>query len=247
MKDQLPLSDCIVVVTRAVHQAEPLVGSLEVLGAEVVHIPLIGISEPSDGGASMRAAVSNLDVYDWVVVTSTNGSDSLKASLVHFPPGGPLLAAIGSKTALSLSEGGFSVALVPTRSAAMSLLDEFPKLPECGGRVLVLRAELGRDTLPDGLREAGWQVDVVPAYRNVQPEVNPVSLRAARSANIVVFMSESAVRRYTALIGEPVPADAVCIGSATADLARSLGYGAVEADSYSVEGVIDTLCVLVNG
>ena len=140
MKDQLPLSDCIVVDTRAVHQAEPLVGSLEVLGAEVVHIPLIGISEPSDGGASMRAAVSNLDVYDWVVVTSTNGSDSLKASLVHFPPGGPLLAAIGSKTALSLSEGGFSVALVPTRSAAMSLLDEFPKLPECGGRVLVLRA-----------------------------------------------------------------------------------------------------------
>ena len=39
-------------------------------GAEVVHVPLIEIAEPLDGGAELQGVLHVLDDVDWVVVTS---------------------------------------------------------------------------------------------------------------------------------------------------------------------------------
>ena len=58
--------------------------------------------------------------------------------------------------------------LVPDRFVAEALLDEFPPAPDDHeGRVLLARAAVARDVLPDGLRERGWVVDVVVAYKTV--------------------------------------------------------------------------------
>jgi uroporphyrinogen-III synthase len=101
---------------------------------------------------------------------------------------------------------------------------------------------VAREVLPEGLRAAGWDVDVVVAYRNVEPDSDPETLAAARGSDAVVFTAESTVRRYTALAGGPTPADAVCIGPVSAGVARQLGYRVVEADPHSVEGLVAAAC-----
>ncbi|MBT3245756.1 MAG: uroporphyrinogen-III synthase [Actinobacteria bacterium] len=243
-----PLSGATFVVTRATDQAATLTAALVELGATVVELPVIAITDPADGGAALEAAVRGLRTYDWVVVTSPNGSHRLVDAISSQDPtpGGsdcPRFAAIGPRTAAPLLEAGMVVDLVPEPSVAEALLGAFPA-PPSGGRVLVARAEVARPVLPDGLRAAGWEVDVVAAYRNVAPHADPDLVARARGADAVTFTSESTVRRYVDLVGRSMPPDAVCIGPISAAAARDMGFRVTEADPCSLAGLVAAACTL---
>src|SRR5205085_8251621 len=126
---------------------------------EPVAVPVIDIVDAFDGGAALRAAAGRLTQpghYDWVVLTSVNGAERLLA--VAPRPWPVKVAAIGSATASCLTDSGVPVALVPPRFVAESLVDTFPR---GAGTVLLTRAAVARDVLPDGLRAKGWTVEVV--------------------------------------------------------------------------------------
>ena len=64
---------------------------LTTLGAQVVHVPLIAIDDPADGGAALRRALARLRSFDWLVVTSANGArraGPAAQSRAHGPVGG---------------------------------------------------------------------------------------------------------------------------------------------------------------
>ena len=105
------------------------------------------------------------------------------------------------------------------------------------------RALQARDVLPDGLRSKGWDVDVVPVYQTVQPDLSPAQLEAAASADIVTFTSSSTVRHFVDLVGlEAVPSVVACIGPITAQTARELGLSvAIEAQTHTIEGLVEAL------
>ncbi len=238
-----PLEGRTLVVTRAGSQAATLSGALVEAGADVVELPVIAIADPSDGGAALREAVAGVADYGWAVVTSPNGSERLALALGprdHREGSLPKLAAIGPRTAAPLVAAGYRVDLVPGRAVAEGLLEEFP--PGVGRRLLLVRAEVAREVLPAGLREAGWSVDVVVAYRNVAPEVAAGEVERAISADAVTFTSESTVNRYVEVAGGPVPRMAICIGPVTAAAARGEGFTVVEADPHSVAGMVDAAC-----
>ena len=234
-----PLAGRTVVVTRATDQAGSLAGALTDLGAQVIELPVVAIMEPADGGAALATALGSSDRYDWIVVTSPNGARRV-ADLLD-GPSTARLAAVGPRTAGPLEASGQVVDLVPGRAVAESLLEEFPDPPESGGRILLAGAEVARDVLPDGLVAKGWEVDVVVAYRNVVPEVDPAVLARARAAHLVTFTAESTVRRYHDVAGATLPAAAACIGPISAAAARELGFATIEADPHSVAGLLDVV------
>ena len=247
--DSGPLAGRTVVVTRAIDQAGSLACALRDRGATVVELPVIAIVDSADEGAALIAAVERAvdGDYDWIVVTSPNGAFRVVDALKGRPfPG--RIAVVGPKTAEPLLNTGHVVDLVPAKAVAEGLLAEFPAPTNgaAGSRVLLARAETARDVLPDGLRAAGWAVDVVVAYRNVVPDVDPEVLVAASTADLVTFTSESTVHRYHDLFtgsagSSVVPVDAACIGPISAAAARSAGHRVVEADSHSVAGLVDAV------
>jgi len=233
-----PLIGCTVVVTRATDQAGSLSTALADHGAKVVELPVVSIEESVDGGKALSAALARADCYDWIVVTSPNGARRVADGLAG--PTTARLAAIGPKTAQPLSAAGHSVDLIPDRAVAEGLLEVFPS-SDGTGRVLLARAETARHILPDGLRDAGWEVDVVVAYRNVAPDMDPEVREQARSADLVTFTAESTVRRYHDLVGGPTPAMAACIGPISAAVARQLGFTVIEAEPHSMTGLVDAV------
>jgi uroporphyrinogen III methyltransferase / synthase len=245
--ERRPLFGRKVVVTRARAQASQLSDRLAALGAEVVEVPAIEIGDPDDGGAALRAAVDRIDGYDWVVFTSPNGVDRFFA---HVPDsralGGVRVAAIGPGTADALAGVRIVPDLVPPRFVAESLLDAFPPpsdLPSTGKRVLLARAAVARDVLPDGLRALGWDVDVVDAYRTRAGHPGEAALASAGSADAVTFTSSSTVTNYLDVAGaERVPPVVACIGPVTAATARDHGLDVtVEATEHTVAGLVDAL------
>ncbi|HUZ10233.1 MAG TPA: uroporphyrinogen-III C-methyltransferase [Acidimicrobiales bacterium] len=222
-----------VVVTRPRGQAGELVAALAGSGARVVELPVIEVVGPEDGGAAARDAAVGVGGYQWVAFTSPN-------AVHHFVPllrdgrafGQAKLAAVGRATARALERHRLVADLVPGHADAEGLVRAFPD-PPAGGRVLFPRAAAARETLPQGLRARGWQVDEVVAYRTVAaagPEAGTATDLA--TADAVTFASPSAVAAYLGARDAAgrrlaVPPVAACIGPFTAEAARAGGFPSV--------------------
>ena len=242
--ERRPLFGRRIVVTRATDQASTLVDRLRALGAETLELPTVAVRDPADGGAALARAAAELGRYDWVVFTSANAVDRLLALVPDARAlGGARVAAVGPGTAARLGRWRVAPDLVPAEAVAESLLDALPDPPAGGGRVLLPRAAVGRDLLPDGLRARGWQVDVVEAYRTERVAPAPELVAAARAADAITFTSGSTVTGWVEAAGpDAVPPVVACIGPVTADAARACGLSVdVVADVHTIDGLVEAL------
>jgi uroporphyrinogen III methyltransferase/synthase len=247
--ERRPLFGRRVVVTRAREQASGLRHRLEALGADVVEFPAIEI-EPID------FSVPDLDRYDWLVFTSANGVVAFfDRGLV---PGGLdtralamlRVAAIGPGTAAALAARGVRADLVPARFVAEALVEAFPPPSRDGARVLLARAEQARDALPAGLRERGYEVDVLPVYRTVAAASDPDALDRVRRGGLdaITFTSSSTVTNFCNLFGDlPDPQPLVAsIGPVTSKTALERGLRVdVEAEDHTIDGLVSALLTVL--
>jgi uroporphyrinogen-III synthase len=236
-----PLFGRTIVVTRTREQASQLTSALRDRGADVVEVPVIEITDPTDGGAALTRAVERLQIYDWVVLTSPNGARRLLEAVPDARAfGSAKVAAIGPGTAAVLAHGRIVADLVPERYVAEALLAALPDGP---GRLLLARAEVARDVLPDGLRARGWSVDVVEAYRTVAAAITDEERAAVRGADMITFTSSSTVEHSLAAFGaEGLPRAVACIGPVTAATGREHGLTIdVEADVHTIDGLVDAV------
>jgi uroporphyrinogen III methyltransferase/synthase len=239
--DRRPLLGRRVVVTRTRQQSSQLASALRETGAEPIEVPVIEVVDPADGGAALRAAADRLGSYDWIVVTSPNGAARLLAAIPDARAFGTAkVAAIGPGTAAALAAGNVRADLVPDRFVAEALLDALPDGP---GRLLLARAEVARDVLPDGLRARGWEVDVVDAYRTVPATVSDEQRAAVATADVITFTSSSTVEHALAAFDRRgLPPTVACIGPVTAATARDHGLDVtVEAPEHTIDGLVAAL------
>jgi uroporphyrinogen-III synthase/uroporphyrinogen III methyltransferase/synthase len=177
---QLPLAGRRVLVTRAAHQAGKLSEGLRRLGAEPVEVPVLEIRPPASFDL-LDSALRQLDSYDWLILSSANAVRALaeRAAALGVAIVQPLrlkIAAIGDATASAARSAQLQVAFVPEAYVAESLVKGL--LPSIRSqtssqRILLVRAAVARDVIPDALCSAGAVVDVVDAYRNFLPDAAP--------------------------------------------------------------------------
>ncbi|MFT5201766.1 MAG: uroporphyrinogen-III synthase/GNAT superfamily N-acetyltransferase [Candidatus Aldehydirespiratoraceae bacterium] len=234
-----------VVVTRTREQSASLVDALEAEGAAVIAVPVIEIVDPADGGAALRSGLASLLRGDWVVISSPNGATRVGAVLADHPLApGVAVAVIGPGTKARAEAAGITVDLIPKASIAEGLLEVLPGPNVSGGTMLLARAEEGRNLLPEGLRERGWKVLDVAAYRTIAVEVSDEDREHCRHADVAAFTSASTVRHLHAGAGvDHLPPVLAAIGPATAHQAAALGLEVdITATEHSIPGLVDALC-----
>jgi uroporphyrinogen-III synthase len=251
--ESLPLFGKRVLVTRTISQAPVLSRTLRELGAEPVELPAIDII-PDPFPEQTRQAVENLPTYDWVVFTSTNGVEVFldavrQAGYDARRFGSASVAAIGNATAERLRRNFVQPDYVPDEFVAEAVLAGLREAGVDGARVLIPRAEVARTTLPDGLRESGAHVDVVPVYRTIPgtPDPNVIDRINAGEIDIVTFTSSSTVANLMEMLDNDAArlksAQIACIGPITEATAREHGLNVtITANEYSIPGLIDALC-----
>ncbi len=232
-----PLFGTTVLVTRPREQVGEFADLLAGYGARVLTMPTIAIVDPTDWGPLDRA-IGDLARYDWVIFTSVNGVrfffDRLRAlGRDARALGRARVCAIGPRTAEELAERGFKADLVPEEYQAEGVLEAMKKEDVKGVRILIPRAEVARDILPEELRARGADVTVAVAYRTVRPEADGEALKERlrrREIGVVTLTSSSSVRNYVALFADRAEASTLtanavvaCIGPITAETAESYG------------------------
>lgn len=243
-----PLANKRILVTRAAHQAGKLSEGLRAAGAEPVEVPVLAIQPPASFDP-LDAALRTVSTYDWLIFTSANAVHAVveRAAACGIVFGGnqPQVAAVGKATADSARHAGFSVSVTPKEYVAESLIESLAAAS--GKRILLARAAIARDLIPDSLRAMGAIVDVVDAYRNAIPAEAPQQLRAALASRIdaATFTSSSSVTHlaevaHAAKIAFPFAGvKAISIGPITSATLRELGWPpAAEANPHDIPGLV---------
>jgi len=261
LKDKLdwfekkPLLGKGVVVTRAREQASDLAVRLKDLGACVIQFPTIAIKELADY-SDVRAEIENLQAWDWLVFTSVNGVKHFFNQLGLTGKdaralGGRMVAAIGPATADALAARGINPDFVPDKYVAehvvSGLLDKGVK----GKRVLIPRAKVAREVLPEELTQAGAEVRILPVYETTLAEQSADALMEkleAGEVHWVTFTSSSTVENFFTLVAPEVlkryqdTVKLAAIGPVTAKTLAGYGFTAdVEPEDYTIPGLVEAL------
>jgi len=203
-----PLFGKRVLVTRTREQAGELSGLLAERGAEPVECPTIRIVPPASW-VELDGAIADLSRYQWLVFTSVNGVKPFMNRLLHKgldgrAAAGLRLCCIGPRTAEALAAYGLRADVIPSEYQAEGLIEAMKAAGVKGQRVLIARAAVAREILPEQLRELGADVQVVIAYRTVLPEVEAdrvKDLLQKQALHVLTFASSSTVRNFCGLFG----------------------------------------------
>lgn len=246
-----PLFGRTIAVTRARTQASELVQQLRELGAQVIEVPTIEFSEPGNW-CEVDGAIADIHSFDWLVLTSTNGTDRFFERL--FKQGRDVralgkikIATIGAATSARVREWHLNVDREATNRTSEGLLAAFGA-DLSGQRFLIPRPEKSRDVLAKGLRERGGEVREIVVYQTVMPKCLPekfLHFLEKDTIDLVAFTSSSTVLNLVSLLKNTRPnwqyVPAACIGPITAQTAVSHGFDvAVELDetSVSISGLV---------
>jgi uroporphyrinogen-III synthase len=250
-----PLAGTRILVGRARHQAGSLSCSLRSLGASVIEIPFIEIRKPQSY-QPLDEALKNIGNYDWLIFTSANGVEAMwerfrKLRLTRRNLKQIQIAAIGPATKKAIVRHGLKVKMVPEEYVAESVVKGL-RDKVSGKRVVLIRAKVARDVIPEELRSAGAEVDVIEAYETLVPEKSRARLRAlmknaSRRPHIVTFTSSSTARNFAELLGNSKARSAglfkhvqfASIGPVTSATLRELQMPvAIEAREFTMGGLL---------
>jgi uroporphyrinogen-III synthase len=251
-----PLEGLTFLNTREAGTAAELTERLTRLGARVMERPVIAFVPP-ESWAPFDERLERLRAGDWVAFTSATAVrfvlERLRA-LGRSPEvfAGARIAAVGKGTAGALEAAGISVALVPEQFQGEGLLESLRARLEPKSRVWFPRAEVAREVVVEGLREAGFQVEVTPVYRNVMPEGGlGEALAALQTGRLdwLVFTSSSTVTNFLRLLpraDRTAPEGkwprVACLGSVTAETARKEGLPvSALPERQDLDGLVDAI------
>ena len=238
-----------VAVTRAAAQADELVSALLERGAVAVPAPLIRIVPRLDD-ASVQRALGRVSEFDWLVFTSANGVDlfveGLRNAGGHADSIRASVACVGPATAAAAHKHGLEPSVIPDEFVGHAIADAIAGRTEVKQlKILLARAQGGREELPERLRAAGADVTDVTLYHSGPDLDGARDLRAhldAQTIDLLTFTSGSTVRYFREHVGDPGLVKVAVIGPMTAEAARGAGLRIdVEASRHTTEGLVSAI------
>ena len=214
-------------ITREAGAAAPYAAALAPLGFETTALPVTRTAPPRDPGELIRALERG--GYAAIVVASARAAAVLAAARGHAAL--PEVWAVGQATARALASAGIA-ARVPAAARDASALAAalLADRALAGHRVLVPRAEDGRDEAIAMLRGAGVEVDAIVAYRTIPADADDPALARGldllRRGDVAVcaVFAPSQVAALDALVGiRQISARFAAIGETTAAALRHAG------------------------
>ncbi|MEW6109683.1 MAG: uroporphyrinogen-III C-methyltransferase [Nitrospirota bacterium] len=237
---------------------------LEELGAEIIQFSTIEIVPP-ESWDEMDRTIHNIDSYDWLIFTSSNGVKYFFRRFFEIDRdirelGSIKICAIGAKTAGEIRKMGLKVNMVPEKFRAEGLIEAFIKEGRRhkakggsknnkhlqGMRFLLPRAEVAREIFPEKIRELGGEIDIPVAYRAVKPELHGKRLRKFLKegrVTVATFTSAATFDNFREIMGED--ADVLLKGITIAAIgpvtAKSIEKYGLKVDIIPEEATVEAM------
>jgi len=144
------------------------------------------------------------------------------------------------------------VDFVPQEYRAEAIYEGLRKEDLRGTKILIPRAKMARDVLPEELRRAGALVDVLEVYQTIRPELGGERIQEllqGKQIAAVAFTSSSTVKNFVELIGKEKAPNlmkgvlAASIGPITRETAHSFGIETmIMPRDYTIPALVEAIC-----
>ncbi len=243
-----PLAGLRIGVTRPLARSKSFAERLQTLGGMPIVMPTIKTVETIEND-DVAHVMDRLASYNYIVFSSTNGVEAFFRALKDRgmdtrAMAGKKLAAIGPVTGDVLAGYGIDADVTAETFVAEGLLDKLLAQDSVNGeRFLLVRSDIGRDTLMKGLQSEGAEVDHAAFYSTRTAELRPYVLDMIRNdeIDIITFTSSSTVDGFFSQIPENglgVSVKLASIGPQTSKAIERRGYKPdIEADEFTTAGL----------
>ncbi len=251
--EKKPLFGKGIVITRPEGQTEEFSALLRDRGARVIPFPTIRIAPPEDFGELDRA-IEKIEHYQWIIFTSANGVRHfldrffiLRGDIRDLK--GIRICTIGPATRNCVEEYHIPVDIVPEEFLSEGVVEAFRRMDIRGQNILLPRAEIAGDIIPEGLSAMGANVDVAIAYRTLPSDVDGAKLRDLMDSgkvDVLTFTSPSTLYNFIDIIGghEKIPGNVkiACIGPVTESACIRAGLPVdIMHGPYSIPGLVEAI------
>ena len=250
--EKKPLFRKTIMVTREKEASSEFSELLASCGAKTVEFPTIEI-KPIRDTKEQQLSVKNLEDYDFLVFTSVNGvSNYFDVLASHGKDSrdlkGKKITAIGEKTSEEILKYNLTPDYMPAVYTAEGIISLAEELNLDGKKILIPRALVAREILPDTLRAMGAMVEVLCVYETLTPDYSKQELDTIKEKisdakiDLITFTSSSTVTNFFSLLGKDPELFArtgfACIGPVTAATLLAHGFTpAVTADIHTTRGL----------
>jgi len=241
-----------ILITRPRAQADDFAEKLRSAGFEPILFPVIEI-QPVENNIALERALSKINCYEWIVFTSVNAVDVFFAlTPTPLPKGegqGVRVAAIGPKTAEALRKHNIEPDFIPDEYVGEAIMSGLGDVK--GKWILLPRAEIARQELPEAISNAGGIPHEIVVYKTLPAKVDKNGLETLKSGvDVVTFTSASTVENFVALTRQhgldplnlPTNPMFACIGPITEQAAREAGFqNIITAKEYTTDGLLEVI------
>ena len=246
-KYKLPLSGKNILLTATRTLAEKMATRFKETGANICEMSLIAIKEIE---IERERLLSEINDATHILFTSSNGVDIFFEQIKRYGIDirslyNKKICVIGSGSGEALNKYGVNADFIPSKFDSKSFLDEIlPKLDK-DSKVLMLRAKIGSDVLPKGLKSAGVAFSDIPVYDTIIDHRKKFELnKDMENFDYVVAASASGAKALVEMIEDKkmLSGKVVSIGPVTTKALVELGIeNIITAKQYDVEGIIDAI------
>lgn len=246
-KLKLPLSGKNILLTATRTLAEKMAKRFKDTGANICEMSLIAIKEIE---IEKERLLSEINDSTHILFTSSNGVDIFFEQIKRCGMDirslyNKKICVIGSGSGEALNKYGVNADFIPSKFDSKSFLDEIlPKLDK-DSKVLMLRAKIGSDVLPKGLKSAGIAFSDIPVYDTIIDHRKKFELnKDIENFDYVVAASASGAKALVEMIEDKkmLSGKVVSIGPVTTKALVELGIeNIITAKRYDVEGIIDAI------
>ena len=246
-KEKLPLSGKNILLTGTKSLVEKMTPEFEKLGANICEMSLIVTEEIE---TDRKSFISELLSATHILFTSANGVDIFFEKIKSYDIDirslyNKKIGVIGSGSAGALKKYGVNADFVPSKFDSKSFLAEILPTLDKNSRVLMLRAKIGNDNLPRGLKEAGIEFSDIPIYDTVIDYRRSFELnKEIKKFDYVVVASASAAKALCEMIEdkETLENRVVSIGPMTTKSLREFDIEElITAKQYDVKGIVNAI------
>lgn len=236
----MPYKNKTVLITRSKEQSADFIELLQNNSFEIVLLPLIEFQ--SIKIYELKSLFKENFPFDWIIFTSHNAVNYFFKTISPKNIKGIKVAAVGKKTAESLSVFGVKTDFIPSDFTAETLGNEIPVLPN--EKVFIPHSALSTNNLEEQLHNKNALVETLAIYDNQLVSYTPTELSKIldKPIDIVTFTSGSCVKAYINNNIHLPNAKIICIGPSTAKVAaeNNLEVAAIP-NEFTIEGMVEEI------
>lgn len=236
----MPYKNKTVLITRSKEQSTDFIELLQNNSIEIVLLPLIEF-QPINISV-LKLLFKGKHPFNWIVFTSHNAVNYFFKTISPNIIKEIKVAAVGKKTAESLSNFGVKTDFIPSDFTAETLGNEIPVLPN--EKVFIPQSALSNNNLVEQLKNKKAQVETLVIYNNETVKYSKEELDKIlnKPIDFITFTSGSCVKAYINNKINLPNAKIICIGPSTAKVARENNLEvAVIPNEFTIEGMVEEI------